>query len=307
MPDAIAHVTVGVADLQPVLNLWVDRFGLEIAARRRGPDHALARLWGIPAGQIADQLVLRTPGMATGWLHFVQFAEPADPVRGDAAIFDFGPKNLDVNCRDMPARVAELKNRGCRFRSAISEYEVDGVRAREVQMPSHDAVNVVLIEVLSEGFEVAMTSRGYGALTSFVIIVPDTDTEAAFYRALFDFDELMHHRLSGTAIEQAVGAPAGTVLDMRLLGRPDQFFGRVELIAYEGCAGRDRFSTARPPATGILGCGFRVDSLEETAARADAAGQAVSRLGPVDTLYAAGACGLLYSPAGLRIELYERS
>ena len=46
---------------------------------------------------------------------------------------------------------------------------------------------------------------------------------------------------------------------MRLLGKEQKFFGRVELITYENCAGKDLFAAARPPATGILGCGFRVE------------------------------------------------
>ena len=42
-----------------------------------------------------------------------------------------------------------------------------------------------------------LTEQGYGGLTSFVVIVPDTRAEAGFFRAVFGLEELMHHRLSG--------------------------------------------------------------------------------------------------------------
>ena len=160
MIDAIAHVTVGVADLAPVRRLWIDRFGLEIVAARVGPDEGLATLWGISPERIAEQLLLRTPAAPTGWLHFVRFNDPDAPVRQGAAPTDLGPKNIDVNCHDMPARYAELQQAGYAFRSTVVEYEVADLRAREAQMPGHDDINVVLVEILSEGYEIEFTSRG---------------------------------------------------------------------------------------------------------------------------------------------------
>ncbi len=306
MVDAIALVTVGVADLQSVFDLWVDRFGLETVARRTGPDSGLARLWGISAERIADQALLRTPEAQTGWLHFVQFNEPAEPVRQGAAATDLGPKNLDINCIDMPARYAELQAAGYTFRSAISEYEVGDIHAREAQMPAHDEINVVLIEILSGGFDIGFSARRYGGVTSFVVIVPDTEVEAAFYRSVFGLDELMHHRITGPGIEEAVGLPQGSVLDMRLMGREGEFFGRAELITYEGLDGRNRFTLAKPPALGTLHCGFAVESVSDAVQRARDAGIDVTEFHDIETIFGSGRIGVLHSPAGLRIELYQR-
>jgi catechol 2,3-dioxygenase-like lactoylglutathione lyase family enzyme len=305
MVDAIAHVTVGVADLKPVFDLWIDRFGLQSVVRRTGPDPGLARLWDIPAEQIADQILVRTPGAETGWLHFVQFHKPAAPVRQGAAATDLGPKNLDVNCHDLTARYTECKAAGYSFRSAISEYEVEDIRAREVQMPGHDDTNVVLIEILSAGFDVRFSPQGYAGVTSCVIIVPDTRIEAAFYRGLFGLDELMHHRIAGPGIEAAVGLPKGAVLDMRLMGRQGKLFGRMELITYQGLEGRDRFPLSKPPATGILHCGFAVESVPDTVQRARDAGINVDEFENIETIFASGRMAALHSPSGLRIELYQ--
>ena len=303
MTDAIKHITIGVADLNAALKLWTGRFELDVIARQTGPDTGLGILWDIPADQIADQALVRTLGADVGWLHLVQFDRPDPPVRRDAAAIDLGPKSLDVFCRDMPARYAELESDGYRFRSPISEYEVGDLQAREAQMPAHDDTNVVLIEVF--GWDVRLSDAGYGGVSSFVVIVPDTEVEAVFYSDLFDLDELMHHRIAGPAIEQAVGLPKGSALIMRLMGRETERFGRMELIQYEGLTGTDRFPLAKAPALGTLHCRFQVDSLEAFLERAGQAGAAVRHYGSIQTIFGPGRAAAAYSPAGLRVEVFE--
>jgi catechol 2,3-dioxygenase-like lactoylglutathione lyase family enzyme len=304
-PANIAWVSIGVTDMPAVRALWVDELGLDVIARRQGPDDELGRLWDMPADQFEEQLLLATPGADTGFLHFVQFSAPGEAVREGAAPTDLGAKNLDVNCTDMPALVERLRAAGYAFRSAIGQYEIDGIEAREVQMPAHDGINVVLIEVLTDGFEVSYTARGFAALTSFVVIVPDVGREAGFYKKLFGMQEILRHRFSGAAIEMAAGLPAGTVLDLHLLGEQDNLFGRMELIEYVGVQGDNRFVRARPPATGILSCGFRVASLDEFARQAAEIGSAVSGRTKTDTLFAKGEVAQLTSPAGLQICLHQ--
>ena len=299
----IAWVSVGVADMAAVHALWVDQLGLDILAQRTGPDAELAALWKLPADQIVAQLLLATPGAESGHLHFVQFREPAPAVRAAAAPTDLGAKNLDANCTDMPLLVKQLKSAGYKFRSAIGEYEIDGIRAREVQMPVHDSLNVVLIEVLGDGFEVACSDKGYAALTSFVVIVPDVASERQFYQTLFGMQAILAHKLSGQAIEVAAGLPKGTVLDLHLLGDTGSLFGRMELIEYVGVDGADCFANANPPATGILRCGFRVADADAFAARARTAGYQPGRRLPVNALFGAGEIIELRSPAGLHIQV----
>jgi catechol 2,3-dioxygenase-like lactoylglutathione lyase family enzyme len=307
MPSNIAYVSIGVADMALAERLWVEQLGLEVVARRQGPDQGLGRLWKIPATQIVDQLLLGTPGADTGRLHFVQFKSPAAAVRADAAPTDLGAKNIDVNCVDMPVRVEELGTAGYSFRSAIGDYEIDGIRAREVQLPAHDALNVVLIEVLSKGFEVQYTAQGYAALTSFVVIVPDVEREQKFYKNLFGMEDILVHELSGAAVEMAAGLPKGTVLDLRLLGSPDNLFGRMELIEYIGATSANLFSSAKPPATGILRCGFAVESIDGFLALTKAQAIPVLREVEVDAICGRGHMVELVSPAGLHIEVLQQA
>lgn len=307
IPAAIAYVSIGVADIAQARQFWVGQLGLEIVTERIGPDPALARLWNLSAAQIAAQMVLRTPGAATGWLHFVQFREPGDAVRHGAQSFDLCAKNIDVNCVDLPARVATLRKAGYRFRSEPVEYEVGGIHAREVQLAGHDGVNIVFIEVLTTGYELAWSPEGFAALTSFVVIVPDALAEARFYQALLGLDELMHHRISGPGIEAAVGLPAGSVLDMRLVGRADRMFGRMELIQYEGLQGQNLFPRAVPPATGILGCAYEVPSINGAMQYAGEHDLELTDSMWLELLTGVGEVRVMHSPAGLRLELWCRT
>lgn len=306
MIDAISHVTVGVADMRPVEDLWIDRFGLEIVDRRTGPDPGLGKLWDIAPDLIAEQLMLRTPGAATGWLHFVQFNNPDPPVRDGAAATDLGPKSIDVLCEDMPSRYSEMQAAGYRFRSEVGEYEVDDIRAREAQMPGHDDTNIVLIEILSGGFDIEYSPAGYGAVMSFVVIVPETQPEAKFYSTIFGLDEIMHHRITGPGIEAAVGLPKGAALDMRLMGRENHIFGRMELISYEAISGADRFASAKPPATGALHVGYAAESISDFVSEARESGYVVTAVQDIESIFGAGPMTYLRSPAGLRIDVFQK-
>lgn len=304
-PGALAHLFIGVADMGPVRALWLDQFGLELVATRTGADAALARLWGLAPDAIVEQLLLRTPNTASGWLHFVEFAEPASPVRAGAEPVDLCPKNIDVNCSDIAARCAELAAAGATFRSPISAYTLDGLRAQEVQMPAHDGINVVLIEV--EGWPLALSPRHYAAVTSFIATVADQGEEADFYATLFGFEQLMAHRITGAAIEQAVGLAPGAALEMQLLGSPEQLCGRVELITYAGTGtvACDLYPRARAPACGVLGARIEVADMPRLVGRAREAGVAVRDHGVLNLLF--GRCHIVtvYSPAGLMLEVFQ--
>lgn len=300
MTDAIAHITVGVADLDRALDLWQRTFGMETVARREDADPALAQLWGITPERIDGQALIRTPGAAAGWLHLVQFAQPDAPVRLGADARDLGPKNLDVYCDDIRARVVDLERDGWSFRSRVVDYQVEDIRASEVQMPGPDETNIVFVEVAGE--TVTVSPQGYGGITSFVVVVPDIGAEVAFYQRIFGFEEILRHRIMGAEIEEVINLPSATGVEMSVLGHEHERFGRVELIQYDGPPGTDRFGLSKPPALGSLHCAFRVDSVAATLAACGAESRSFASL---DTLFCRGTVGVLHSPAGLRIEVFE--
>lgn len=305
MSEGIAFVSIAVADMQAVRDLWVRQFGLSVLGERTGADPEQAALWNIAADDIKHQLLLGTPGAVTGRLHFVELRNPGPPIRTNAKPFDLCAKNVDVNCSDLPDKVAALKAAGYTFRSEPIEYELHDVHAREVQMPAHDGLNIAYIDVLSEGYETPYTDQGYASLTSFVVIVADIEAEVNFYRNVIGFDEVMYHRLSGPDIETAIGLPSGAALQMHLLGREHNMFGRMEVIHYEGLNGTNLFERAIAPATGVLNCGIVTDSLEPVVERARQAGIALPPPRRRNLLCGTGRYVTLHSPAGLNIQLIE--
>jgi catechol 2,3-dioxygenase-like lactoylglutathione lyase family enzyme len=300
MTDAIAHITVGVADLEASLELWCGTFGMEVVARRDGADAALSALWKLPANSVERQALIRSPGIDAGWLHFVQFANPDAPVRAGADPMDLGPKNLDVYCDDIHARVAGLQSQGWTFRSRIVDYNVAGIEASEVQMPGPDDTNIVFVQVAGQTMPVSRA--GYCGISTFVVIVSDMEAEIAFYRNLLGFDELLRHRISGAEIEEVINLPSSVGVEMAVLGREHQRFGRVELIRYDGPPGVDRFLRAHAPALGALHCAFRVDSVEQVCRRVAGSARRVDVDG---SLFGGKSAAVLYSPAGLRVEVFE--
>jgi len=305
--DGIAYITVSVADMQPALDFWVTRMGLEISFHKRGADAGLAALWQIAADDIEEQVLLTSPGAAAGRIHLLKFSRPAEAVRLHAAVTDLGPKNLDITCTDMHRHVASLQAAGYRFRSAVGEYMLDELHTREVQMPCHDDTNIVFIEVLRDAaaFQVGFSEQGFAGITSFVVVVPDTLNEARFYQRVFAFDEVLHHRVSGPEIEAVVGLPPGAALELRMLGKASQPFGRMELVSYEQIEGLDRFTRTEPFATGIISCGFVVESLDAVLSQLSADGLAVGASMSFDTMLGRGLATRAVSPAGLKLDLIQ--
>ncbi|MDG1462300.1 MAG: VOC family protein [Gammaproteobacteria bacterium] len=298
----IAYVTISVADMDAALAFWVGHLGLEVSARHLGADKCAGTLWGIAADEVVDQVLLTTPGSTAGRIHLLQFKHTGAAVRQNAAATDLGPKNLDITCADIHRHVAELKDAGFVFRSEIGEYILDELPVREVQMHSHDETNIVFIEVRSSvgEFEENFSAAGFAAITSFVVIVPDTVPEGNFYRDVFGWDEVLHHRVSGPEIEALIGLPKGAALELRMLGKASEPFGRMELVSYEGIEGMNRFERTVAGATGVITCSIVVEDIDSVAAKLE-----TSDFGEQQTMLGAARVMRSESPAGMKLDLLQ--
>lgn len=298
-------VSVGVADLDQALALWVDQLGFEIDARRDGPDRGLAALWSIKPEDITRQAVVRTNDNRFGMIHFVEFKEPDPPVRAGAAAFDLVPKNLDIYARDLPTRVQSLRDWGATFRTD-SHSEVtapDGTRFREIHMPSHDSINVVLLETL--GKELDWNTMGFSGVAPLIFIVPDSDEEKAFFESVFQLQKLNDNILRGPEIERMIGLPSGAALDVSIWGKPGLSFGGIEIIEYQGVSGTNLYPRAVPKALGVLHITYVVQSAAELQERLSMQEVPVTHHGELQTLVAKGQVHSFLSPAGLGIYVYE--
>ncbi|MDJ0709225.1 MAG: hypothetical protein QNJ14_02490 [Woeseiaceae bacterium] len=303
--DAWRTVTVGVANLDNALQLWVDTFGFDILARSAGPDEELARLWGISPEDISRQALLHTRGQHAGLVHLVEFNDPGPPVRKDAQVFDLVPKNLDIYVDDLPRRFAELNAAGRTFRTeSFSEVTApDGTVFREIHMPSHDAINIVLLEVI--GKQRPFTEKGFGGVGPLIYIVPDAPTEKAFVADVLGLDKLNDNLLKGPEIERMIGLPPGAGLDVSIWGRLTNDFGDIEIIEYQGVRGRNLYPAAVPKSLGVLHISYVTGDASALLDRAATAGTVVTPHGQVSTMAASGFAYSFATPAGLRIYLYE--
>ena len=309
MPSSISTIAIGVENLNSALDLWVDTFDLELVKKITGLDENLATLWGIDPDNIRTQALVRTPGVEIGQLHLVEFKTPNDPVRKDANSTDLGPKNLDLSCKDLPKKYDELQQMGYSFRSKYIEYRIETLQADviEVQMPGHDETNIVFMEWLEE--KIKLSAKGYGGITSLVVIVPDTAREGKFYSDLFNLKETLHEELFGEHIEKMIGLPQGGGLNLRLLsGDEKDRYGTVEIISYVGASNQvNRFKLASPPALGVLHCSFLTNSMKAFTQKAKTIGVDLAHFGDLNLIYGNGPVCSLRSPAGLRIDVQERT
>lgn len=297
-------VTVGVEDLDAALELWVGAFGFDVARRADGPDEALAALWSLSPHDVARQALVRTRDHAYGMLHLVEFDAPDPPVRAGADVYDLLPKNLDIYVDDMPARVAALREKGYEFRTSNYAEVVapDGTAFREIHMPGHDAINVVLLEVL--GKQKPVTAAGFGGVGPLIHIVPDAGREQAFFRDVLLLDKLNHNVLEGPEIEKMIGLPPGTALDVSIWGHADQDLGGIEVIDYRGVDGENRYPLARPKSLGILHVVYVIGDASDLRRRLSERSIDVADHGRVDSLVADGDVISFRSPAGLAIYVY---
>ncbi|MFO1454654.1 MAG: VOC family protein [Steroidobacteraceae bacterium] len=308
-PLAFTYAVISVADLEQSLALWQERFGLELVARREGSDPGLAKAWGVGAGEIIDQALLRTPGMQQGGVHLVRFRVPGPAVRENAAATDLVPKSVDIATREIQARYDELSAAGYKFRSPIGKFVTDKVVVHEVHMPGPDGVNFVFVE--QEGHPEPVSPKGYGVMPQMVAISPDNKLEKAFFEGVMGLKETSYNRFSGPEVEKTIGLPKGAGLDIRIFGDPAYDYGRLEIVQYEGAKSTDLYPRAKPPARGLLSVTYFVPDVGAILARATAADAPRMRAAPVDhgvvtTIFGASRMATLVSPAGLRIDLVER-
>jgi catechol 2,3-dioxygenase-like lactoylglutathione lyase family enzyme len=300
-----SSVSVGVTDLDAALALWQDTFGMELVSTREGPDPDLARLWGLSANDFDRQALLRAPGQSVGQLHLVQYVDPGPVVREGAQVFDLCPKNLDIYVSDLPRRHQELLKAGHRFRTeSYSEITApNGIRFREIHMPSHDRINVVLLELLGE--ELPFSEQGFSAVGPLITIVDDAEKEKSFYNLIIGLDLLSQNILEGSEIEKMIGLPPGSALDVSIWGGSGSPLGQVEIIDYRGVEGTDLYPGAKPGARGILHISYPVKDLPALTRKLDTANIAWQDHGRVEALPVRGKAIHFHSPAGLRIEAWS--
>jgi len=300
-------VTVGVADMNAALHLWIDLLGFNVVSFKDGEDEDLARLWKLQPSDIACQAIVRTNDSNTGMIHFVQFNNPDDPVRIDARNFDLVPKTLDVYVEDLPEKVKKLRAVGVTFQTDIhSDISApDGTEFREIKILAHDVINISMIEVV--GKSRSYNKVGFAGVGPFAYTVADANTENQFFASTFLVEKLHENFIQGPEIEKAIGLPKGTVLHTNVWGREGCELGEVEIVEYSDLQGKNLFPRARPKALGILHLCYLVPNMSLLKKRLIKQEIEFSQYDNVRTFVGSGNLLSFSSPAGLRFEVYEVS
>ena len=306
MASAWHWVSIGTRDLEAALDFWVARLGFECVARVEGDDPGLRQHWGLPDQCVVRQATVRSPAAAHGGMHIVEWAEPAESVRGNAQVFDLCPKNLDIYVDDLPARMAQLVDKGVVFRNEHYSEAVspDGVHFREIHLAGHDEINIVLLQVI--GSDTLIPPTGFSGVGPLVCIVREPKEEKRFYEQVVGLKLSHDNILSGPDIEQMIGLPAGCALEVSIWAEPGQPLGEVELVTYQGTDGADLYPRARPGARGVTHLNWQVDDIEALAAHLSAHGVGHSASTINGSLIQSRASLIFYSPAGLRLEVHLR-
>lgn len=303
--SAWSVMTIGVADLDVAMQLWVDEFGMDVVNSKQGADPDVARLWGIEADDIRRQVLLRTGDHSAGMLHLVEFTSPDDPVRKDANPYDLTPKNLDIYTDNLVDRLSEMLSKGYKFRTEEAHLinAPDGSAFREVHMFGHDDINVVLLEVVGE--TKPFTSKGVAAVGPLVLIVPDVVAESNFFESIFLVDKLNENVFSDPKLIKAIGLPDDTVLNIHIWGRKGFDLGQLELIEYQGIEGDNLYPRAKPKSLGLLHLCYVIPDNTLLLERLLKHEIEVELHGEIDCIH--GACDVIsfFSPAGLKIEVYS--
>ena len=300
-------VSIGTADIAVALDFWVSLLGFECVARAEGDDPGLRDHWGVADCQIARQALVRSPGAGEGAMHLVEWDVVPETVRAGAQVFDLCPKNLDIYVDDLPKRMAELADRGVVFRNEHYSEAVspDGVHFREIHLAGHDDINIVLLQVI--GSDTRFPDSGFYGVGPLVCIVRNPEAEKHFIDTILGLSKTHDNILEGPEIEAMIGLPAGCALEVSIWAEAGQTLGEVELVTYQGTDGADRYLRALPGARGVTHLNWWLDEIEPFAAHLRGKGvpYELSKVG--SSLFQSSSCLIFHSPAGLRLEVHERS
>ena len=300
-------ITIGVANLEKALHLWVDLMGFKAVASRKGRDDQLAQQWDIPAGSVIEQVLLGHGENQDGRLLLIKTAHSGPSVRLGAAVFDQCVKNIDIYVTDIVSRGKELQSANYSSRNALPSEIVaeDGTHFKEMHFHIHDDINLVLLELMNE--PMPFNTMGFGQIGPIISVVADVAQEKKFYKEVLELEMLSNNYFNGSEIERMIGLPEGSGLDVSIWGTDGQRNAQLELVEYDGVIGKNLFSRGSLPNCGLHSVCFVTANAKNIVLSGQAFPCRIISRGKLNTLAGDGVHWSIYTPAGLRIDLIEPS
>lgn len=226
--------------------------------------------WGLPKSVSGAFLLVCAPAAETGCIRYVRFdnAEGQRPIRLAARPWDTGGIfSIMLRSENVPALFDAAIARGWWAESPPYAFRFGGSDLVNVVIRGPHGVNYALYQRDAppfEGFRVGRLSQAFNAMR----MVRDQPAALAFYRDRLGFGVLFDAPFTDPeprANNFSVPANLATTLVRRAaVAQPvlPGETGRVEMMQFEGFAGRDLSQFAAPPNWGIMSLRYPVSDLE---------------------------------------------
>ncbi len=259
------EVIVSVDDIERWTAFWTDTNGWELV--HEGPLATDVYAGGDGEPLSGREAVLRSPGSSAGYVRLIRFDKTAGQIRPNAQSWDTGGWfDFNVRVTDIQRKAAEMLALGWHGYSDPVEFEFGPFVVREWLAKGPDGVVIAMIERVRpplDGWpEFDDVSRVFNATQ----VVADFDASVAFYREVLGFQPYLEHEgPSRAAGPNVLGLPHNLTTEIPrrvVILHPEKLnLGSVEILAFDGAAGRDFGAATAAPRRGILALRFPGDDL----------------------------------------------
>lgn len=258
MFDGIDVVTLPVADVTSLRELYVDGFGFRVVGETSSLDPAWQSVWSLPTLP-RRALLLGKPGSEGGWIRLVevpglrQATAAGRPERDGAYALDFYVRGAD-------ALEARLARQGRTFRSEPQHYLLPGteqeVRERML-VQSESGLLHAIVEYRPGQTRCVLSAQPDEQSSEVVAAVFFTREPAAatrFAEEVLGARQYFAGRFAGEAVERMLGLGAGEGFEAALFRGPGSRNARLEFAATMPRTDGAEGSPADPVPRVVAGC-----------------------------------------------------
>lgn len=313
----VQEMVISVRFLDRTLAIYESVGDWRVLHRSRAPA-AQASHWGLSEKIRIEQAVMGVAGQSHGLVRFIRF-NGVDQVRirSSARPFDTGGIfNINSSVKDLEATFEALRDNGFTGFGDPTYYTLNERRYGGAMLRGHDGVVINLITRVSGNYDDLPPFSKMSNVRNATQIVSDFDANMDFFENKMGW----HKRWEASPSwpedgSNNMGIPNSLLLDGTVSERAAGFQfdrkatgGRIEIFAFDGIAGEDFSSRARPPNLGILMYRVHVADLDGYTRRVANRGVRVVR--PIHRLvvapYGLVASAIVEAPSGAWIELFQQ-
>lgn len=272
------EAALSVSDIDAWITQWAPTAGHEVIYRGE-PDPLWFKIWQLPDSARAEEALLRNPGTESGYLRLIEFQGVAQQqMRSNGQTWETGGW-FDINARvvNLDETFRALQSRGWQGFADPVSMTFGPFKVSEWLARGPDGVVIALIERVAPPLTDWPQLKTVSRLFNSTQIVADIEASYAFYVDTLGFK--VYLEMNGPSDKpgpNVLGMPhnlndriSRRVYIVHPEGGND---GSVELIEFDGLAGRDFSTQTRPPNLGVMSLRFPVEHVEDLASELAAKG-----------------------------------